>query len=132
MMLNDLNVLIMNLNLFVYFTLWFRYNYDCVIYGWDSKCLATREWILQMGVNNLPKKDQQPFYNVLVADGSNRYAAQGNYVRCEFFHTLFNDDISYENICSQSPTKQETCGKHVSCFILLYSTRTFNMPFFGP
>ncbi|KAL4223749.1 F-box protein 21 [Mactra antiquata] len=55
-----------------------RYNYDCVIFGWDPKCMATPDWILQMGVHNLPNKDKQPFYNVLVSDGSNRYAAQEN------------------------------------------------------
>ncbi|CAG2216605.1 FBXO21 [Mytilus edulis] len=53
-----------------------KYNYMCAIYGWDSKCQASQEWIYQMGVNHLPKKDKQPFYNVLVDDGSNRYAAQ--------------------------------------------------------
>ena len=54
-----------------------RYDYDCVIYGWDSKCEATRDWIKQMGVDRLPNKDKQPFYNVLVSDGTNRYAAEG-------------------------------------------------------
>jgi hemimethylated DNA binding protein len=51
----------------------------CVIYGWDSKCQASQEWIYQMGVNHLPNRDKQPFYNVFVVDGSNRYAAQGMY-----------------------------------------------------
>lgn len=55
-----------------------RYNYTCVIYGWDPKCQASQEWIIQMGVDHLPKKHLQPFYNVLVEDGSNRYAAQEN------------------------------------------------------
>ena len=31
-----------------------------------------------MGVDKLPNTDKQPFYNVLVSDGSNRYAAQEN------------------------------------------------------
>ena len=31
-----------------------------------------------MGVDRLSCKDQQPFFNVLVPDGSNRYAAQEN------------------------------------------------------
>ncbi|XP_074644009.1 F-box only protein 21-like [Tubulanus polymorphus] len=59
-----------------------RYNYTCVIYGWDEKCESSREWIEQMGVYNLPNKDKQPFYNVLVEDGSNRYAAQENLTHC--------------------------------------------------
>ncbi len=37
-----------------------------------------QQWIHQMGVNKLPKKDKQPFYNVLVEDGSIRYAADEN------------------------------------------------------
>ncbi|KAL3856329.1 hypothetical protein ACJMK2_011098 [Sinanodonta woodiana] len=55
-----------------------RYRYKCVIYGWDSICQATEEWIVQMGVHNLARKQHQPFYNVLVEDGTNRYAAQEN------------------------------------------------------
>lgn len=55
-----------------------RYGYSCVIYGWDNKCEASAEWITQMGINELPNKDQQPFYNVLVEDGTNRYAAEEN------------------------------------------------------
>ncbi|CAH1801531.1 unnamed protein product [Owenia fusiformis] len=55
-----------------------RYRYKCVIYGWDSHCTASHEWIVQMGVPNLEKQQYQPFYNVLVDDGSNRYAAQEN------------------------------------------------------
>ena len=37
-----------------------------------------QSWISQMGVDKLNNKDKQPFYNVLVSDGSNRYAAQEN------------------------------------------------------
>ncbi|KAK2191726.1 hypothetical protein NP493_47g06058 [Ridgeia piscesae] len=53
-----------------------RYFYTCVIYGWDSKCEASNTWIYQMGVNHLTNKQHQPFYTVLVEDGSMRYAAQ--------------------------------------------------------
>ncbi|XP_063225966.1 F-box only protein 21-like [Bacillus rossius redtenbacheri] len=55
-----------------------HYGYRCVIYGWDYRCKATPEWILQMGVGNLEYKTGQPFYNVLVTDGTTRYAAQEN------------------------------------------------------
>lgn len=54
-----------------------RYDYTCVIYGWDSKCAADADWRIQMHVNTLPRQDDQPFYNVLVSDGSTRYAAEG-------------------------------------------------------
>ncbi|XP_014666310.1 PREDICTED: F-box only protein 21-like [Priapulus caudatus] len=55
-----------------------RYEYKCVIYGWDSTCKAGEQWIYQMSVHLLKDKDRQPFYNVLVEDGSSRYAAQEN------------------------------------------------------
>ncbi|XP_067911231.1 F-box only protein 21 isoform X2 [Heterodontus francisci] len=57
-----------------------RYAYDCVIYGWDSKCMMGLDWMRTMGVHNLPHGPDQPFYNVLVQDGSCRYAAQENLI----------------------------------------------------
>lgn len=54
------------------------YNYKCVIYGWDPECNESEDWIYQMGVNNLARKSKQPFYQVLVNDGSQRYAAEDN------------------------------------------------------
>ena len=64
-----------------YFNLSFpcRYNYHCVIYGWDPKCECSKEWQDHMGIHRLEDKDKQPFYNVFVEDGSNRYAAEGMY-----------------------------------------------------
>jgi len=55
-----------------------KYHYLCLVHGWDPICTASKSWISQMGVDKLADKDTQPFYNVLVADGSNRYAAQEN------------------------------------------------------
>ena len=55
----------------------FRYDYRCVIYGWDHRCEMSDAWILQMGVDSLPHGRNQPFYNVLVEDGTNRYASEG-------------------------------------------------------
>lgn len=54
-----------------------RYNYMCVVYGWDSVCAADEQWIVDMGIRSLSYGEYQPFYHVLVDDGSNRYAAQG-------------------------------------------------------
>ncbi|XP_033628334.1 F-box only protein 21-like isoform X1 [Asterias rubens] len=55
-----------------------RYHYSCVIYGWDPVCKLSRQWQRQMGVDQLPNKENQAFYNVLVSDSSSRYAAQEN------------------------------------------------------
>uniref|UniRef100_A0A3B4A5A8 Hemimethylated DNA-binding domain-containing protein n=1 Tax=Periophthalmus magnuspinnatus TaxID=409849 RepID=A0A3B4A5A8_9GOBI len=55
-----------------------RSGYNCVIYGWDPKCTMSQEWITTMRVQQLSKGANQPFYNVLVQDGTCRYAAQEN------------------------------------------------------
>ncbi|CAL8331264.1 unnamed protein product [Arctogadus glacialis] len=55
-----------------------RSGYNCVIYGWDPKCTMSQEWISTMRVNQLSSGADQPFYNVLVQDGTCRYAAQEN------------------------------------------------------
>ncbi|XP_069038306.1 F-box only protein 21 isoform X1 [Lepisosteus oculatus] len=55
-----------------------RSGYSCVIYGWDPKCMMSMEWITTMRVHQLAKGPNQPFYNVLVQDGTCRYAAQEN------------------------------------------------------
>lgn len=78
-----------------------RYGYNCVIYGWDPTCMMGHEWIRNMNVHSLPHGHHQPFYNVLVEDGSCRYAAQGEWpvLVCtfhdtwvDFKHTLGHSD----------------------------------------
>lgn len=54
-----------------------RYNYLCVITGWDERCRASPEWMSEMGVDELKYGANQPFYTVFADDGSSRYAAQG-------------------------------------------------------
>lgn len=56
-----------------------KYDYSCVIIFWDSTCQATEEWIQRMGVRTLVRGENQPFYHVLVDDGSYRYAAEGKF-----------------------------------------------------
>jgi len=56
-------------------SLFYRYHYRCVIYGRDEVCKLSNSWQRQMGVTS--EVAQKPFYNVLVEDSSNRYAAQG-------------------------------------------------------
>ncbi|GFS36828.1 f-box only protein 21 [Nephila pilipes] len=70
-----------------------KYNYRCVIYGWDSVCTASNDWISQMGVFDLKHKDKQPFYMVLVDDGTNRYAAQENLIPDEERTPINHPDI---------------------------------------
>ncbi|KAL0979054.1 hypothetical protein UPYG_G00179880 [Umbra pygmaea] len=55
-----------------------RSGYNCVIYGWDPTCSMSQEWITTMRVHQLSSGANQPFYNVLVQDGTCRYAAQEN------------------------------------------------------
>ncbi|CAL1545975.1 unnamed protein product [Lymnaea stagnalis] len=56
------------------------FNYMCVIRGWDSTCKASEHWINQMGVDQCERGRHQPFYNVWVMDGSDRYAAEENLI----------------------------------------------------
>ena len=50
-----------------------RYDYICVIRGWNPRCKMSHAWVVQMGVNNMERGTEQPFYNVLVdKDGSER------------------------------------------------------------
>uniref|UniRef100_A0A131YXL5 F-box protein 21 n=1 Tax=Rhipicephalus appendiculatus TaxID=34631 RepID=A0A131YXL5_RHIAP len=78
-----------------------KYHYHCVIYGWDGKCAANRDWIFQMGVHNLSHEDRQPFYNVLVEDGSNRYAAQENLEISSSPEVITHPDVGkyFERFC---------------------------------
>ena len=72
-----------------YYSLFIRYDYRCVIYGWDEKCTMSEAWIAQMGVNQHPPGSNQPFYNVMSHDGSNRYASQGGaYIYSDTFCSL--------------------------------------------
>lgn len=42
-----------------------RYGYRGFIIGWDFKCSADARWIQQMRVDDLPRGQEQPFYNVV-------------------------------------------------------------------
>ncbi|XP_023014893.1 F-box only protein 21 [Leptinotarsa decemlineata] len=69
-------------------------NYKCVIYDWDPVCLAATEWQEQNNVEKLNLKGNQPFYNVLVEDGSHRYVAQENLIPTSDKEAIYlNDDV---------------------------------------
>ncbi|KAL9076682.1 MAG: hypothetical protein Q9157_003572 [Trypethelium eluteriae] len=55
-----------------------RYHYEGVIIGWDDRCRASEAWMRQMNIDGLNQGRHQSFYNVLVADKSNRYVAEEN------------------------------------------------------
>ncbi|KAM9330908.1 F-box only protein 21 [Gastrophryne carolinensis] len=53
-----------------------RYDYSCVIFGWDSLCTMPPDWIQNMDAHHLCQGANQPFYSVLVDDGTCSYVAQ--------------------------------------------------------
>jgi len=53
------------------------HGYRAVIFNWDGECVATSWWQKQNGIDKLIFKDKQPFYNLLVEDGTHRYVGQG-------------------------------------------------------
>lgn len=55
-----------------------RFGYRGFIVGWDTHCAAGPAWILSMGVDDLPRGREQPFYNIRGDDRSSRYVAEEN------------------------------------------------------
>ncbi|KAI5088148.1 F-box only protein 21, partial [Silurus meridionalis] len=68
-----------------------RSGYNCVIYGWDPKCSMSPEWIATMRVHQLTHGSNQPFYNVLVQDGTCRYGAQVSPEQIRNLHKRFKN-----------------------------------------
>jgi len=98
-----------------------KYHYLCVIHGWDPVCTASKSWISHMGVHKLQNAVKQPFYNVLGADGSNRYAAQENLVPIKpvpvqhpeigRYFKSFDEKLGYrpnKELTSQFPDEKQT------------------------
>lgn len=50
----------------------------CVIFDWDSMCVESEETLMIMGETDLTCGTDQPFYKVLLDDGSSSYVAQEN------------------------------------------------------
>lgn len=48
-----------------------------MIISWDDRCKASEEWVSAMGIQNLNRGIDQPFYHVLSDDGTSRYVAEG-------------------------------------------------------
>ncbi|XP_069816848.1 F-box only protein 21 isoform X1 [Dendropsophus ebraccatus] len=55
-----------------------RYDYRGVIFGWDPVCMMPPDWIENLSVHQLPQGANQPFYSILLDDGSCSYVAQEN------------------------------------------------------
>ncbi|KAH6916986.1 hypothetical protein BKA70DRAFT_1382030 [Coprinopsis sp. MPI-PUGE-AT-0042] len=69
-----------------------KFDYQGVIYGWDATCKQSEQWMQQMGVDNLSKGRNQPFYHVFVASevvpSSPRYVAEENIIPIEVDEAL--------------------------------------------
>lgn len=88
------------------------------------------EWIVRMNVLSLKHQNNQPFYNVLVSDGSHRYAAQENLIIMEepvltthseigrYFKT-FNGTfyVPNEELHSEYPDDEKVRNKYFPFFI---------------
>ncbi|XP_063820407.1 F-box only protein 21 [Pseudophryne corroboree] len=55
-----------------------RFDYSGVIFSWDPICMMPPDWVEGLGIQPLPDRAIQPFYSVLVEDGSCSYVAQEN------------------------------------------------------
>ncbi|KAG7489889.1 F-box only protein 21 isoform X2 [Solea senegalensis] len=93
-----------------------RSGYNCVIYGWDPKCTMSQEWITTMRVHQLSNGANQPFYNVLVQDGTCRYAAQGmDFHQWAFAKILLVNCSLYMIICCVHLTFYASTQQIFSC-----------------
>ncbi|KAF8899011.1 hypothetical protein BD779DRAFT_1666757 [Infundibulicybe gibba] len=54
-----------------------HHGIGCII-QWEPKCMASEEWIENMGVDRLKGGRDQPFYKVFFCDGTERYIAEVN------------------------------------------------------
>ncbi|KAI5813780.1 hypothetical protein BZA77DRAFT_284357 [Pyronema omphalodes] len=55
-----------------------RYGYLGAVFGWTQECKQGEDWVQVMGVDGLNRGRRQPFYHVVVEDGSVRYLAEEN------------------------------------------------------
>lgn len=53
-----------------------RYDYSCVIFSWDPLCMMPPDWMENLDLYHLSKGITQPFYSVLLEDGTCNYVAQ--------------------------------------------------------
>ncbi|XP_018409772.1 PREDICTED: F-box only protein 21 [Nanorana parkeri] len=53
-----------------------RYDYSCVIFSWDPLCMMPPDWMENLDLYHLSKGIAQPFYSVLLDDGTCNYVAQ--------------------------------------------------------
>ena len=78
-----------------------RYNYTCVVVGWDLTCKQSEAWIQRMGVDLLNRGRTQPFHHVLANDGSSRYAAKESLQR--IYHSNSLGGMEFSNIENSHP-----------------------------
>ncbi|TKA50992.1 hypothetical protein B0A53_05684 [Rhodotorula sp. CCFEE 5036] len=83
------------------------FGYLAITRGFDYRCEAGEQWIRQMRVDTLPYGRHQPFYHVVVEDGSARYVAQEN----------ITDSAQYPVSDAEvdSFLEQESLGRYFRC-----------------
>lgn len=67
-----------------------RYEYTCVVYGWGLMPSQKNDWIHEFIRVPPEEQQQQPFYNVLVQDGSVRCVAQGRSCYFVILYAILN------------------------------------------
>ncbi|KAF8216042.1 hypothetical protein K438DRAFT_1799973 [Mycena galopus ATCC 62051] len=89
------------------------YHYIGCITGWDQSCSASKEWQINMDVHSLARGADQPFYNVLSLDGSQRYVAEDNIdprtLTTELALQFFNDVSAIPRYFSDAYVSPDSC-----------------------
>ncbi|KAG0653686.1 hypothetical protein C6P46_002353, partial [Rhodotorula mucilaginosa] len=83
------------------------FGYLAITRGFDYRCEAGEQWIRQMRVDTLPYGRHQPFYHVVVEDGSARYVAQENITDASQYPVSDAEVDSF--------LEQESLGRYFRC-----------------
>ncbi|CAK3966431.1 F-box only 21 [Lecanosticta acicola] len=96
-----------------------RYGYEGVIVGWNIRCDAEPRWIEQMGVDDLPRGREQPFYNAVY--DSPPLGNQRAFYTTVCVHADFNraDDKSVRYVAEENIGKTEKGDDMRPCAALM-------------
>lgn len=91
-----------------------------VVVGWDSTCKASSDWIETNNINGmLTFGTSQPFYSLLLSDGTSRYCSQENLSLLEQdtypdLHPLDEEDI--EIAAKHGPISHDEVDAYFFCY----------------
>ena len=90
-----------------------HHRYWGVIHGWDRTCTASTLWQMRMGISNLVRGPNQPFYHILATDSSRRYVAEDN-MDVSVFYSM--QDVELKSSIIEQLCNADGIGKYFQSF----------------